>query len=54
MKALFKPATWLMCQMTYTYKFLILGAMALLTVSFRFRKVPSNKRKEASTCSVTR
>ncbi|MFZ2853317.1 MAG: methyl-accepting chemotaxis protein [Rhodocyclaceae bacterium] len=34
MKTLFKPATWLMCQMTYTYKFLILGTMALLTVSY--------------------
>jgi len=36
MKAVFKPAIWLMCQMTYTYKFLVLGAVALITVGYLF------------------
>ena len=36
MKSLFKPAIWVMSQMRYTYKFLVLGLLAVATVGFLF------------------
>lgn len=34
MKSLFKPAIWAMCQLRFTYKFLALGLMTLVTIVF--------------------